>query len=238
MTTLLTVRGLRLSHGRIPAVHGIDLDVEEGQVVCLVGANGAGKTTTLRGISGLLRAAAGSIVFAGQPIARLPAHRIARRGLVQVPEGRQIFARMTVAENLRLGAFLVTDGAAVKRRMEAAVALFPRLGERLNQAGGLLSGGEQQMLAMARALMAEPRLLLLDEPSMGLAPLLVEEIFALIARLKAAGRTILLVEQNAGMALEVADYAYVMETGRIRLAGPAPEVAADPRVTAAYLGGA
>jgi branched-chain amino acid transport system ATP-binding protein len=237
MTALLELRGLVLAHGKITAVKGIDLDVEDGKVVCLIGANGAGKTTTLHGISGLLRPRAGSISFEGRQIGRLPPHRIARLGVVQVPEGRQVFTQMTVAENLRMGAFLVSDGAEVRRRLDGAVALFPRLGERLGQSAGLLSGGEQQMLAMARALMAEPRLLLLDEPSMGLAPLLVDEIFALIAKLKAARRTILLVEQNARLALEIADHAYVLESGRIRLAGPAAVVAGDPAVLSAYLGG-
>ncbi|MFI5014819.1 MAG: ABC transporter ATP-binding protein [Hyphomicrobiales bacterium] len=237
MSALLCVRGLQLAYGKITAVKGIDLDVEEGKVVCLVGANGAGKTTVLRGISGLLRPQAGTIAFAGQAIERLPPHRIAKLGIVQVPEGRQIFARMTVAENLRMGAFLVTNGAEVQRRLDEVVTLFPRLRERLRQSAGLLSGGEQQMLAMGRALMAAPRLLLLDEPSMGLAPILVEEIFGLIARLKAARRTLLLVEQNARLALEVSDQAYVLETGRIRLSGVAQDIAADPQVVAAYLGG-
>jgi len=237
MSALLQVRGLALSYGKIAAVRGIDIDVEEGKVVCLVGTNGAGKTTLLRGISGLLKAQAGTVAFAGRPIERLSAHRIAGLGLAHVPEGRQVFARMSVAENLRMGAFLVTDAAEQKRRLDEVLALFPRLRERLRQSAGLLSGGEQQMLAIGRALMAAPRVLLLDEPSMGLAPILIEEIFTLIAKLKAEKRTILLVEQNARLALEIADMAYVMETGRIRLSGPAREVAADPQVVAAYLGG-
>jgi branched-chain amino acid transport system ATP-binding protein len=232
----LAIHGLVLAYGKIVAVKGVDLTVDAGRVACLIGANGAGKTTILRGISGLLRPTAGEITFAGKVINRLPAHAIARMGVVQVPEGRQIFARMTVGENLRMGAFLVTDGREVQRRIEEVVALFPRLAERLAEPAGLLSGGEQQMLAMGRALMARPKLLLLDEPSMGLAPMLVEEIFGLIAELKAGGRTILLVEQNARLALEVADDAYVLENGRIRLFGKAQEVAADPRVIAAYLG--
>ena len=237
MSALLSMRGLVLGYGKIIAVKGIDLDVEAGKVVCLIGANGAGKTTTLRGISGVLRPAAGRIEFSGQVISRLPPHRIVRLGVVQVPEGRQIFTRLSVAENLRIGAFLVTEKSEIERRLGEVVALFPRLGERLGQSAGLLSGGEQQMLAMGRALMAEPSLLLLDEPSMGLAPKLVDEIFALIARLKAQRRTILLVEQNARLALEVSDDAYVLETGRIRLSGKAREIANDPEVLAAYLGG-
>jgi branched-chain amino acid transport system ATP-binding protein len=237
MSVLLKVRGLIVSYGKIQAVKGIDLDVAEGKVVCLVGANGAGKTTTLRAISGLLRAQSGTIEFAGQAINRLPAHRIARMGIVQVPEGRQVFARMNVAENLRIGAFPVTDRNEIQRRLGEVMALFPRLGERLQQGAGLLSGGEQQMLAMGRALMAAPRMLLLDEPSMGLAPRLIEEVFALVAKLKAWRRTILLVEQNARMALDVADVAHVLEVGRIRLSGAARQIVSDPQVVAAYLGG-
>jgi branched-chain amino acid transport system ATP-binding protein len=233
----LSVRGLVLVYGKIMAVKGIDLDVDAGKVVSLIGANGAGKTTTLRGISGLLRPKAGTVEFSGEVISRMPPHRIARLGVVQVPEGRQIFTQMSVAENLRIGAFLVTERSEIERRLDEVVALFPRLGERLRQSAGLLSGGEQQMLAMGRALMAAPNVLLLDEPSMGLAPKLVDEIFGLIAKLKAARRTILLVEQNARLALEVADDAYVLETGRIRLSGKAREIANDPQVLAAYLGG-
>jgi branched-chain amino acid transport system ATP-binding protein len=237
MSALLSVRGLVLVYGKIMAVKGIDLDVDAGKVVSLIGANGAGKTTTLRGISGLLRPKAGTVEFSGEVISRMPPHRIARLGVVQVPEGRQIFTQMSVAENLRIGAFLVTERSEIERRLHEVVALFPRLGERLRQSAGLLSGGEQQMLAMGRALMAAPNVLLLDEPSMGLAPKLVDEIFGLIAKLKAARRTILLVEQNARLALEVADDAYVLETGRIRLSGKAREIANDPQVLAAYLGG-
>jgi branched-chain amino acid transport system ATP-binding protein len=237
MSVLLAVNGLVLAYGKIVAVRGVDLTVDAGRVVCLIGANGAGKTTILRGISGLLRPKAGSIVFRGEVMSRLSAHRIARMGVVLVPEGRQLFMRMSVAENLRMGAFLVTDRREVQRRLEEVVALFPRLAERLRQSAGLLSGGEQQMLAIGRALMAQPNVLLLDEPSMGLAPMLVEEIFGLIAKLKAARRTILLVEQNARLALQVSDDAYVLETGRIRLFGKAQEIGTDPRVLAAYLGG-
>jgi branched-chain amino acid transport system ATP-binding protein len=238
VSALLAIRGLVLAYGKIVAVKGVDLTVETGRVACLIGANGAGKTTILRGISGLLRPRAGEIVFAGKTISRLAPHAIARMGVVQVPEGRQIFARMTVGENLRMGAFLVTDAREVRRRIEEVVALFPRLAERLGETAGLLSGGEQQMLAMGRGLMAQPKVLLLDEPSMGLAPMLVEEIFGMIAALKASGRTILLVEQNARLALDVADDAYVLENGRIRLAGSAQQIATDPRVVSAYLGSA
>jgi branched-chain amino acid transport system ATP-binding protein len=238
MSALLSVRGLVLAYGKIMAVKGIDLDVDAGKVVCLIGANGAGKTTTLRGLSGLLRPKAGTVEFSGEVISRLPPHRIARLGVIQVPEGRQIFTRMSVAENLRIGAFAVTERSEIARRLDEVVAVFPRLGERLRQSAGLLSGGEQQMLAMGRALMANPNVLLLDEPSMGLAPKLVDEIFGLIAKLKAARRTILLVEQNARLALDVADDAYVLETGRIRLSGKARDIANDPQVLAAYLGGA
>jgi branched-chain amino acid transport system ATP-binding protein len=234
---LLSVRGLELAHGKIAAVKGIDLDVAEGQVVCLIGANGAGKTTTLRGLSGLLRPRKGEITFAGRRISGLAPHRIARLGIVLVPEGRQVFAQMTVDENLTMGGYMISGATALERRREYVLTLFPRLKERLRQHAGSLSGGEQQMLAMGRALMAEPQVLLLDEPSMGLAPLIVEEIFALIAHLKSLHKTILLVEQNAQLALEIADYAYVLETGHVRLSGRASDVAADPAILDAYLGG-
>jgi branched-chain amino acid transport system ATP-binding protein len=234
---LLTLSGVTLRHGAVTAIDRIDLDVAAGAAVALIGANGAGKTTLLRGVSGLLAPATGSIRFAGQDIAGEKPHRIARLGIVQVPEGRQLFAGLSVAENLRMGAYLVRDPSEIARRHARVLDLFPRLGERLAQSAGLLSGGEQQMLAIGRALMAEPRLLLLDEPSMGLAPLFVDEIFAIIARLKQAGATILLVEQNARAALEICDHAYVLETGRVTLDGPAATIADDPRVIAAYLGG-
>jgi len=236
--SVLEVRGLRLGYNRIDAIKAIDLDVAEGAVVSLIGANGAGKTTTLRGLSGLLKARGGSIKFQGTEMAGQSAYRIARAGIVQVPEGRQVFANMTIEENLRMGAYLVSDQAEIARRRTGVLDRFPRLGERLQQLAGLLSGGEQQMLAMGRALMAEPKLLLLDEPSMGLAPLFIEEIFAIIRTLKSEGRTILLVEQNAQAALEVADHAYVLETGAIKLEGPAHEIANNPDVIAAYLGAA
>ncbi len=233
----LEIVGLEVAYGRTLALHGISVAVPDGQVVCLIGANGAGKTTTMRAISGLVRPRAGQISFAGRDITGQPAHRITAAGLCQVPEGRQCFAELTVAENLALGAYLVPARNEVARRQDGVLARFPRLRERLGQLAGSMSGGEQQMLAIGRALMGAPRLLLLDEPSMGLAPLFVEEIFAIIAALKADGTTILLVEQNASAALDVADHAYVLENGRIALSGPAADVANDPGVAAAYLGG-
>ncbi len=233
----LAVCGLTVAYGRTEAVRGVDFSIADGQIVCLIGANGAGKTTVLRTLSGQLRPRAGRIVLDGADIAGLAAHRIVARGMVQVPEGRQVFAALTVADNLELGAWLCRDSAERARRREAALARFPRLRERLRQPAGSLSGGEQQMLAIGRALMAAPRLLLLDEPSMGLAPLVVEEIFAILASLRRDGITILLIEQNASAALEIADTAYVIETGRIALSGPATEVARNPAVVAAYLGG-
>ncbi len=234
---LLSIETLVLGYDKTEAVRGISLDVPQGSVVTLIGANGAGKSTTLRGISGLLKPRSGTIRFDGEDITGLSPHKIAQRGIVQVPEGRQVFAQMSIEENLALGAYLLTDAAETKRRREDVLTRFPRLAERLSQSAGLLSGGEQQMLAMGRALMANPRLLLLDEPSMGLAPLFVEEIFAIIAALKAEGRTILLVEQNAQSALEIADTAYVLESGSIELSGAAAEIAGDPRIITAYLGG-
>ena len=233
----LEIDGLEVAYGRTVALHGVSMAVGEGQVVCLIGANGAGKTTAMRAISGLVRPRAGRVRFAGADITGQAAHRIAAAGLRQVPEGRQCFAELTVAENLALGAYLAPSRSEVARRQDGVLARFPRLRERLHQLAGSMSGGEQQMLAIGRALMGAPRLLLLDEPSMGLAPLFVEEIFAIIAALKAEGTTILLVEQNASAALDVADHAYVLETGRIVLSGPAVEVAAAPAVAAAYLGG-
>ena len=233
----LEIDGLEVAYGRTLALRGVSISVGEGQVVCLIGANGAGKTTAMRAISGLVRPRAGRVRFAGADITGQAAHRIAAAGLRQVPEGRQCFAELTVAENLALGAYLVPGRGEVARRQDGVLARFPRLRERLHQLAGSMSGGEQQMLAIGRALMGAPRLLLLDEPSMGLAPLFVEEIFAIIAALKAEGTTILLVEQNASAALDVADHAYVLETGRIVLSGPAAEVASNPAVAAAYLGG-
>ncbi|CAN5426162.1 ABC transporter ATP-binding protein [soil metagenome] len=237
MTSLLEVSGLRLAYGRTVAVEGIDLTVPSGAMVCLIGANGAGKTTTMRGLSGLLKPSGGTVVFDGADITNAPAHRIARLGIRHVPEGRQVFAEMTVDENLHLGGLQAPNAQVYRERRERVLARFPRLQERLSQQAGLLSGGEQQMLALGRALMGEPRLLLLDEPSMGLAPLFIEEIFRIIAELKTEGTTILLVEQNAQAALEIADYAYVLESGRIVLHGPGSQIADNPDVVAAYLGG-
>ncbi len=233
----LRIEGLAVGFRNTLAVKGIDVAVTPGQVVCLIGANGAGKTTTMRAVSGLVRPHAGRVLFDGQDITGRSAHAIAAAGLRQVPEGRQVFAELTVADNLALGAYLSPSRAESARRRDAVLARFPRLRERLAQLAGSMSGGEQQMLAFGRALMGAPRLLLLDEPSMGLAPLFVEEIFAAIADLKREGTTILLVEQNASAALDVADYAYVIETGRIVLQGDAASIAADPAVVAAYLGG-
>ena len=235
--SLLTVEGLRVSYGRTEAVRGIDLVVEEGRTVCLIGANGAGKTTVMRAITGLMRPRAGTVRFDGRDITGWPAYRVAAAGLRLVPEGRQVFAELSVAENLRLGGWLESDAAVRARRQEIVLARFPRLAERLHQAAGSMSGGEQQMLALGRAMMAAPRLLLLDEPSMGLAPLVVEEIFSILVDLRREGTTILLVEQNASAALDVADDAYVLETGRIVLSGTARSVAEDPSVAAHYLGG-
>ena len=235
--SLLEIAGLFVSYGRTEAVKGIDLAVPRGSTVCLIGANGAGKTSILRAVSGLARPAGGRICFDGVDITGWRAHRVAAAGLVQVPEGRQIFAEASVADNLTLGGWLVRDRAVLARRRAEVLERFPRLGERAGQPAGSLSGGEQQMLAMGRALMAAPKLLLLDEPSMGLAPLVVEQIFATLAELRAGGTTILLVEQNASAALALADEAYVLEVGRISLHGPAAAVAADPAVVAAYLGG-
>jgi branched-chain amino acid transport system ATP-binding protein len=235
--TALQVEGLRVAYGRTEALRGIDLTVPEGQCVCLIGANGAGKTSAMRALSGLVRPRAGRVMLSGQDVTGWRPHRIAALGLLQVPEGRQVFGDLTVQENLALGAYLVPSQAEILRRRDAVLARFPRLAERLAQRAGSMSGGEQQMLAFGRALMGAPRLLLLDEPSMGLAPLFVEEVFAAIAALRTEGVTILLVEQNASAALDVADYAYVMETGRITLAGKAADIAANPAVVAAYLGG-
>jgi branched-chain amino acid transport system ATP-binding protein len=233
---MLSVRGLELGYGSIVAVRSIDLDVGAGERVAMIGANGAGKTTCLKGIAGALSARAGSIVFEGEEISRLPVHERVRRGMSLVPEGRGIFARLTVAENLDLGAYLRRDAAGVRADIERSYALFPRLGERRSQLGGTLSGGEQQMLAIARALMARPRLLLLDEPSMGLAPLITQRIFDTIREIAAERVSILLIEQNARAALELATRAYVLEGGRITLAGPSADLLSSDAVRQAYLG--
>jgi branched-chain amino acid transport system ATP-binding protein len=234
--SLLTVENLRVFYGAIEALRGISLCVDEGEVVTLIGANGAGKSTTLRTISGLLQPKQGTIKFAGQAIQNWPPHRVVKSGLVQVPEGREIFANLSVDENLQLAAYLRRDKTAIRNDRERALNLFPRVRERLGQNAGTLSGGEQQMLAIARALVARPKLLMLDEPSLGLAPQLVRSIFQVIREINREGTTILLVEQNANMALHVAHRAYVIEVGQIRMEGPAAELAASDEVRKAYLG--
>lgn len=234
---LLSVENLHVSYGAIRALHGISFHVEKGEIVTLIGANGAGKSTTLRTISGLLLADRGKILYDGTDITNVGADQIVRMGIVQVPEGRKIFAPLTVRENLEMGAFIQRDKREIEESMEFVFSIFPRLRERAEQMGGTLSGGEQQMLAVGRALMAKPRLLLMDEPSMGLAPILVEEIFNIIQRINQEGVTILLVEQNAHMALSVAHRGYVLETGVIQMEGTAAELRGNPRVREAYLGG-
>ena len=232
---MLTVEGLRSRYGRIEVLHGLDLEVSSGEIVTVVGANGAGKTTLLRCLSGTQPVSDGTIVFRGESFATVPAHKRLKRGLAQSPEGRQIFTNLTVEENLRLGAFLFSD-ERVDRDMADAFAMFPILKEKRNLAAGGLSGGQQQMLAIGRALMGRPHCLLLDEPSMGLAPLLVAQIFEVVKSLKERDVTVLLVEQNAYGALKIADRGYVMETGRITMTGAAPDLIADPRIREAYLG--
>jgi branched-chain amino acid transport system ATP-binding protein len=236
VTALLEVENLRVSYGKIEAVKGISFTVNQGEVTTLIGTNGAGKTTTLRTLSGLLRPTAGTVTFDGQPLNTVPAHKIVSLGLAHSPEGRHIFPRMTIEENLLLGAFLRKDQAGITADVERAYGLFPILGERRKQAAGTLSGGEQQMLAMGRALMSQPKLLMLDEPSMGLSPLMMQKIMATIVELKASGTTILLVEQNAQAALSLSDQGYVMETGRIVLTGTGGDLLHDESVRKAYLG--
>ena len=233
---MLELSDVHVRYGNIRALQGVSLRVESGELVALIGSNGAGKSTTLRTISGLLRPAQGAITFEGADITNASTDRIVAMGISHCPEGRHIFGSLTVAENLRLGAVSRADGAGVGADLETVFELFPLLKERIGQAGGTLSGGEQQMLAIGRALMSRPRLLLLDEPSLGLAPLMVERIFATIAELKRQGRTILLVEQNVHQALDVADRAYVVETGRITLDGEAAVLRHDPKVEQSYLG--
>ena len=234
--TLLSLEKLEVAYGGIRAVKGIDLAVESGETVCLIGANGAGKTTTLRAITGLVRAAGGIVRYAGEDIGKLRVHEIARRGLAMVPEGRGVFPQLTIEENLAMGAYARKDRAAVKADLDHAFELFPRLAERRRQTAGTLSGGEQQMLAISRALMSRPKLLLLDEPSMGLAPLMVEKIFEVIRAIAAEGVTLLLVEQNARLALESSHRGYVLDGGLVTLSGPARSLLGDPRVREAYLG--
>ncbi|HET6521513.1 MAG TPA: ABC transporter ATP-binding protein [Geminicoccaceae bacterium] len=234
---MLEVQDLHVAYGQIQALRGVSLSVERGQIVALIGANGAGKTTTLNAICGLRRIRRGRVVLDGRDLAEIPPHRLPALGLVQVPEGRRIFGRLTVTENLRMGAFTRQDGeAAVRRDLERVMDLFPRLRERRDQLGGTLSGGEQQMLGIGRALMAEPKVLLLDEPSMGLAPQLVDQIFDSVRTVNGQGVTVLLVEQNAFMALEIADLGYVLESGEIVLEGKGLDLLEDEAVKRAYLG--
>jgi branched-chain amino acid transport system ATP-binding protein len=234
--SLLALQGLQVAYGGIRAVKGIDIEVAAGELVCLIGANGAGKTTTLRAITGLVRAAAGHIVYDGADIAGLRVHEIARRGLALVPEGRGVFAQLTIQENLSMGAYARSDRPGIAADVERVFTLFPRLKERRTQTAGTLSGGEQQMLAIARALMSRPKLLLLDEPSMGLAPLMVERIFEVVRTIASEGVTLLLVEQNARLALEASHRGYVLEGGLVAFSGAAASLLGDPRVREAYLG--
>ena len=236
MSALLTVSQLSVSYGGIQAVRELSLEVAPGEMVCLIGANGAGKTTTLKAISGLIAPQSGSVQFDGQALTRLPAHEVARRGLALVPEGRGVFPRMSVVENLMMGAYTRNDRAAIARDLDQVYALLPRLTERRAQMAGLLSGGEQQMLALGRAMLARPRLLLLDEPSMGLAPLMVQAVFDIIRRIAAGGVAVLLIEQNAHLALKTCARGYVLENGAVTLSGLSAELAANPAVRQAYLG--
>ena len=232
----LEIRDLHVSYGGIRALQGIDLTVEEGQIVTLIGANGAGKSTTLRAISGLQKPQSGSILYGGEELVGLPAKEIVRRGIIHVPEGRRVFPDMTVAENLKIGAFLRKDKDGIASDMDYVYSLFPRLKERSWQPAGTLSGGEQQMLAVGRALMSRPKVLMMDEPSLGLAPLIVKDIFSIIRRVNADGITVLLIEQNANAALRIADYGYVLETGVIALTGTGEELLRNESVREAYLG--
>ena len=236
--TLLDTRALHVAYGSVTAIHELSLSVQQGELVCLIGANGAGKSTTLKALAGIQTVASGSIHYDGSAITRMPAHQRVRKGIALVPEGRGIFARLSVFENLQLGAYARADAPGVNQDLDYVLSLFPRLAERRRQIAGTLSGGEQQMLAIGRALMSRPRLLLLDEPSMGLAPIMVQKIFEIIRRIAANGVTLLLVEQNAKLALEVSDRGYVMESGRIVLADSAAALLANPQVQNAYLGGA
>ena len=233
---MLKVENLEVAYGGIQALRGITFEVPQGKIVTLIGANGAGKSTTLRSMVGLVKAKSGRISFNGADITNQPTHKTIAAGIVTVPEGRRVFANMTVLENLKIGAYLRTDTAEIKKDEEWVYELFPRLKERSWQPAGTLSGGEQQMLAVGRALMSRPKMVMMDEPSLGLAPLIVQDIFAIIRKINEMGVTILLVEQNANMALKTADYGYVLETGKITLEGPGPELAMDEDIRAAYLG--
>lgn len=235
---MLEVVDLKVGYGAIEALHGISLSVKQGEIVTLIGANGAGKSTSLRAISGLVRARSGTVHFEGRPITTMPAHEIVRLGLAHVPEGRMVFANLTVMENLQMGAYLQKDKAVIARELEYVFTVFPRLKEREKQVAGTLSGGEQQMLAIGRALMSKPRFLMLDEPSLGIAPLLVKSIFEQVVKInRDHGLTILLVEQNANLALRVSSRGYVLENGKITLADASSALLANPKVRSAYLGG-
>ena len=234
---MLKVTDLEVSYGAIKALRGISFEVNEGEIITLIGSNGAGKTTTLHSISNIIKKAGGTVFFEDEDISSMSPDAIVRRGLIQVPEGRRIFANLSVRDNLEMGAFTRKDKAGIKEDFEVVYEMFPRLKERVRQVAGTLSGGEQQMLVMGRALMSKPKLLLLDEPSMGLAPILVDEIFSIIQRINKAGTTVLLVEQNAYKALSIADRAYILETGLVTKSGNADELARDNAVKAAYLGG-
>lgn len=237
MSELLKITDLKLNYGPIAALKGVDLSVEEGQIVAILGANGAGKTSLLKVISGLLKPAAGSILFEGNSIGGKPAHKVARQGIMQSPEGRFVLVGLTVEENLRVGGYNIKDKAELARNFERVYSLFPRLKERAKQQSSTLSGGEQQMLAIGRALMGSPKLLILDEPSLGLAPLLIKDIFATLLKIKEEGTTILIVEQNALATLKIADYAYVLELGKISMHGKSEDLIKDERLISAYLGG-
>ena len=234
---MLEIKDLKVSYGMIQAIKGISFEVNKGEVIALIGANGAGKTTILHTITGLLNADSGSVTYEGKDITRMPGHKIVSMGIAHVPEGRRVFANMTVLQNLKLGAYTRKDKAEIAETLEMVYTRFPRLKERKNQLAGTLSGGEQQMLAMARALMSKPKLIMMDEPSMGLSPILVEQIFSIISELRESGVTILLVEQNANKALKITDRAYVLETGKITLSGTGRELLEKEEVKKAYLGG-
>ena len=233
---MLKIAGLKVAYGGIQAVKGVDLEIREGELVTLIGANGAGKTTTMKAITGLQRCSDGDVEYLGKSIKGVPSYNLLKQGLAMVPEGRGVFARMTIVENLQMGAFTRNDDANIKADIERMFGIFPRLKERANQLAGTMSGGEQQMLAMARALMSQPKLLLLDEPSMGLSPIMVEKIFEVVRDISSQGVTVLLVEQNARLALQAAHRGYVMDSGLITMSGDAKQMLDDPKVRAAYLG--
>ena len=235
-TAMLKIKGLQVNYGGIQAVKGVDMEVAQGELVTLIGTNGAGKTTTMKAITGLKPYSAGDIEYNGQSIKGVPPHELLKRGLAMVPEGRGIFARMSIVENMQMGAYLRNDTDGIKKDVERMFGFFPRLKERASQLAGTLSGGEQQMLAMARAVLSKPKLLLLDEPSMGLSPIMVEKIFEVVREISKEGITVLLVEQNARLALQAADRGYVMDSGAVTMSGNAKDMLDDPKVRAAYLG--